>query len=182
MEHQMLGNHICVIHNFWSPEICDEFILKSEQIGFEPALVQTESGQKKVESVRNNQRILFKDFELAKSIWNQVNTFVPTKLGNSRAIDLNEMFRFYKYEANQEFKKHRDQSYIRNDFEASYYTLLIYLNNNFEGGETTFGNLVITPKKGSCLIFLHDLEHEGSKLTSGVKYVLRTDIIYRFEP
>ena len=82
---------------------------------------------------------------------------------------------------NQEFKKHRDQSYIRNENESSYHTLLIYLNENFIGGETTFENLKIKPKKGSCLIFFHDLEHEGTKLTSGKKYILRTDIMYRFE-
>jgi len=59
--------------------------------------------------------------------------------------------------------------------------LMIYLNDNFVGGETTFRNLKIHPKKGSCLVFFHDLEHEGTKLISGEKYILRTDIMYRFE-
>ncbi|WP_430468147.1 2OG-Fe(II) oxygenase [Winogradskyella ouciana] len=173
--------HISVIENFWTSERCDEFISKSERIGYEPAMVQTESGQKLVEHVRNNQRILFTDFELAENIWNDIKNFVNPKLGKTKAIGLNEMFRFYKYEQNQEFKKHRDQSYIRNEFESSYYTMMIYLNDNFVGGETTFGNLKIEPKKGSCLIFFHDLEHEGTKLTLGEKYILRTDIMYRFE-
>jgi hypothetical protein len=30
-----------------------------------------------------------------------------------------------------------------------------------------------------ALIFLHSLYHEGSEVTQGVKYVLRTDIMYR---
>ena len=173
--------HISVVENFWTSERCDEFISKSESIGYEPAMVQTESGQKLVEHVRNNQRILFTDFELAENIWNDIKNFVNPKLGKTKAIGLNEMFRFYKYEKNQEFKKHRDQSYIRNEFESSYYTMMIYLNDNFVGGETTFGSLKIKPKKGSCLIFFHDLEHEGTKLTLGEKYILRTDIMYRFE-
>ena len=175
------AEHISIIEKFWTPEMCDEFISDSEQIGYEPAMVQTESGQKIVESVRNNQRILFKDKKLAQSIWNNARDFANQKLGNSIAIGLNEMFRFYKYEKNQEFKKHRDQSYIRNELESSYYTLMIYLNDDFKGGETTFGSLKIHPKKGSCLIFFHDLEHEGTKLISGEKYILRTDIMYRFE-
>ncbi|AFM04738.1 Poxvirus C4/C10 protein [Bernardetia litoralis DSM 6794] len=175
------SEHITIIEEFWTPEKCDKFISNSENIGYEPAMVQTENGQKIVESVRNNQRILFKDLTLAESIWNNAKEFANLKLGNSNAIGLNEMFRFYKYEKNQEFKKHRDQSYIRNELESSFYTLMIYLNDNFEGGETTFGDLKISPKKGSCLIFFHDLEHEGSKLISGKKYILRTDVMYRFE-
>ena len=46
------------------------------------------------------------------------------------------MFRFYKYESGQEFKKHRDMSFIRNETESSYYTHLICFNVEFVGGET----------------------------------------------
>lgn len=175
------SGHISEVENFWTAAKCDEFIYKSEKLGYEPAMVQTESGQKLVESVRNNQRILFSNDELAETVWNDVKDYVNPKLGNSKAIGLNEMFRFYKYEPNQEFKRHRDQSYIRNEYESSFYTLLIYLNDNFVGGETSFGHLRVRPKKGSCLIFFHDLEHEGTKLEQGKKYILRTDIMYRLE-
>lgn len=142
-------------------------------------MVQTESGQKRVEGVRNNQRILFTDESLADDIWTDLRAYVRQKLGNSEAVGLNEMFRFYKYEPGQEFKKHRDQSFIRNEVESSYFTLMIYLNDGFEGGQTTFNELTIEPQKGSALIFFHDLEHEGTKLTRGEKYVLRTDVMYR---
>ncbi|MBI1184485.1 oxidoreductase, 2OG-Fe(II) oxygenase [bacterium] len=174
------SNQITEIEGFWNSEQCDELIARSEEIGFEPATVQTESGQKLVEHIRNNQRILFSDIILAESIWHQANRFVNAELGNSVAVGLNELFRFYKYEPNQEFKRHRDQSYIRSEFESSFYTLIIYLNDGFIGGETIFNGLKIKPKKGNCLIFFHDLEHEGAKLISGIKYVLRTDIMYRF--
>jgi len=166
--------HIITVEEFWADDRCDEFIRKSEAIGYEPAMVQTESGQKRVEGVRNNQRIMFTDESLANEIWSILKTHVRQKLGNSEAVGLNEMFRFYKYEPGQEFKKHRDQSFIRNEVESSYFTLMIYLNDGFEGGQTTFNELTIEPKKGSALVFFHDLEHEGTKLTRGEKYVLRT--------
>ncbi|MFK7904383.1 MAG: 2OG-Fe(II) oxygenase [Chitinophagales bacterium] len=172
--------YILTIDGFWSNDKCDEFIAQSESIGYEPAMVQTDSGQKIVEGVRNNQRILFTDEVLANEIWEGIKDYAIGNIGKSEAIGLNEMFRFYKYEPGQEFKKHRDQSYIRNEIESSYFTLMIYLNEDFEGGETTFKDVIIKPKKGSALIFFHDLEHEGTKLTSGKKYVLRTDIMYRF--
>lgn len=91
------------------------------------------------------------------------------------------MFRFYKYEKGQQFRKHRDQSFIRNGNEWSFYTFMIYLNDEFEGGATSFNQIDIVPKLGDCLVFLHDLEHEGSTLTKGIKYVLRTDIMYRLD-
>ena len=77
--------HISVIENFWTPERCDEFILMSENMGYEPAMVQTERGQKVVKHVRNNQRILFKDFELAQNIWNDVKEHVNPELGKSKS-------------------------------------------------------------------------------------------------
>ena len=171
--------HLLTIDKFWSEDKCDEFIANSELIGYEPALVQTESGQKRVEGVRNNQRIIFTDEILAEEIWKELRAFAPNKIGNSVAIGLNEMFRFYKYEQGQVFKKHRDQSYIRNETESSYYTFMIYLNEDFKGGETTFNNLVIKPQKGTALVFFHDLEHEGTRINEGQKYVLRTDIMFK---
>lgn len=64
-------------------------------------------------------------------------------------IGLNELFRFYRYEPGQQFRKHRDQSYIRNSKEASYFTFMIYLNDDFKGGTTTFNDITIQPKQGS---------------------------------
>lgn len=54
-----------------------------------------------------------------------------------------------------------------------------FLNNDFEGGETEFENLfTAAPKKGTALVFYHPLQHEGKTLVRGLKYVLRTDVMY----
>ena len=181
MKVEQHNKDIITVKNFWSNEKCDEFIIKSEEIGYQQAMIQTNFGQRVVKGVRNNQRVIFTDENLAQEIWSSLKTFAPSKIGNSEAIGLNEMFRFYKYESGQQFRKHRDQSYIRNQTEASYFTFMIYLNEGFEGGDTTFDDVVIRPKKGSALIFLHSLKHEGSMLISGKKYVLRTDIMYKLK-
>lgn len=174
-------NNIFTIDNFWTRHECDDFISKSEAIGYEPATIETEKGQKVIEHVRNNNRVIYKDATLADKIWTLLKPFAPKEIGNSKAIGLNELFRFYRYQAGQEFKRHRDQSYIRNDLEASYYTFMIYLNDNYEGGDTAFHNLTIRPRQGTALIFYHDLEHEGSSVRQGTKYVLRTDIMFRLD-
>lgn len=37
----------------------------------------------------------------------------------------------------------------------------------------------VTPRAGTALIFNHDALHEGEPVTLGVKYIIRTEIMYR---
>jgi len=181
MQLTKLTNSIFTIDGFWTQQECEYFIKVSEEVGYQPATIDTEKGQIIFEAVRNNNRVLYKDLTLAEKLWQQLKQYAPEKIGNSIAVGLNELFRFYKYQVGQEFKRHRDQSFIRNEIEASYFTFMIYLNDNYEGGETTFDTQTIKPKQGTALIFLHDLEHEGSSVKKGTKYVLRTDIMFRLD-
>jgi prolyl 4-hydroxylase len=181
MKTTLLQKDVILIEDFWSTEKCDEYILKSEDKGYEVASVQTDNGPRVVDHIRNNNRVLHKDFGLAEEIWRTLQSHVPNTIGDSEAIGLNELFRFYRYQPGQQFRKHRDQSYIRNSQEASYYTLMIYLNDDFKGGETTFNDLIVSPKKGTALIFYHYLEHAGTEVIEGTKYVLRTDIMYKIK-
>ena len=38
----------------------------------------------------------------------------------------------------------------------------------------------IKPKQGQVLIFEHQQLHEGAPVLTGQKYVLRTDVMYRY--
>jgi prolyl 4-hydroxylase len=181
MQLNKIANTIFTIEDFWTPKECQAYIDRSELIGYEPATVQTESGPRLVTTVRNNNRVIYKDFSLADQLWQQLKDLVPTHHGNSISIGLNELFRFYKYEVGQQFRKHRDESYIPNATDASYYTFMIYLNDDYQEGETTFDEIAITPKQGMALIFEHSLEHSGNPVKEEIKYVLRTDIMYRLE-
>jgi len=119
-----------------------------------------------------------------------------------------DRLRFYKYKKDEEYPEHMDGSYSRTVThynsdgsqqcfkQHSFLTLLIYLNENFEGGETRFYPdkqhcrflrdiedkqpvYVIEPKQGMAVINIHNTLHEGSKVRSGIKYVIRTDILYQ---
>jgi prolyl 4-hydroxylase len=175
-----ISQDIYIIPDFWTKEKCQEYIAKSEAKGYSNATINSALGQRVVKSVRNNKRVMYVDVDLASDIWKELVAFSPQMIGNSSAIGLNEMFRFYRYKPGEEFKRHSDQSYVRNNQEASYYTFMIYLNDNFSGGETTFTHKTIRPITGMALIFLHSLEHAGNPIKVGTKYVLRTDIMYRF--
>ena len=37
----------------------------------------------------------------------------------------------------------------------------------------------VSPKAGTALIFNHDTLHEGLPVTEGVKYIIRTEVMYR---
>ena len=182
MEVNIISPEAFTITDLLSPEECERYIRLSEQKGYQPATVETGRGARRIESVRNNERVLYTNGSLADDLWARLAPLAPATVGNSTASGLNELFRFYKYQPGQMFKKHRDGSYIRNEWEASYYTVLIYLNEDFTGGETTLSGHTITPSKGMVLVFLHSVLHEGTEVKEGIKYVLRTDIMYKIDP
>lgn len=66
----------------------------------------------------------------------------------------------------------------------SKWTLLVYLNDDFEGGETVFYDTltwkeccVIVPEKGKALLFDISLWHSGEKVTDGMKHWIGCEII-----
>ena len=76
---------------------------------------------------------------------------------------------------------------------SSKLTCLIYLNEGFEGGETTYFTPAyedgwlwctrVVPRIGGCMIFPHAdtagaLVHEGSSVRAGTKYIIRTEVLY----
>jgi prolyl 4-hydroxylase len=178
---QEIGRNIFIIDKFFSEQECDQLITDSEKMNYSEATVETEKGSRVITDVRNNHRVLYNDEKLAARLWERLEKYVPAQIGNSRAVGLNELFRFYKYEPGQQFKRHIDESFIRNEVEASYYTFMIYLNEGYAGGETRFDDVAVNGEKGKALVFLHSLPHEGSEVTRGIKYVLRTDIMYRLK-
>lgn len=134
-------------------------------------------------------------------------TSTPSRTINSRPVGLNHRWRLYKYNPSDVFKMHtdgawadrgldQDGNYVHdlNEGKAlSFQTFLIYLNDDFEGGSTTFpvdnegdgetGFLEVQPKQGSVLCFYHGHHplsqlHEGAVVHSGIKYVARTDVLY----
>lgn len=171
-------NDVFTIQDLWSPAKCQQFIRKSETEGYEKALVNTFNGPVEMEGLRNNDRLFWEDEELAEQIWEEIEEFVPCDLGEYQAIGLNELFRFYRYDLGQKFNWHYDAPYRRNQNEQSFYTFMIYLNDDFKGGATAFDGLEIAPKIGDGLFFSQELEHAGLPVASGRKYILRTDIMY----
>jgi len=170
---------IWTIENFLTEKECEDLILFTEQKGYEEAKVSLSSGAKMIKGIRNNFRIMYQDENLANKYWQILKQFCPKEIEDNEAIGLNEQFRFYKYESNQRFKRHIDGRFKRNEQEESRITFMIYLNDDFEGGETKFDHVTIHPKTGTALCFIHEQKHEGCPVPDGTKYVIRTDVMYK---
>ena len=59
------------------------------------------------------------------------------------------------------------------DFDIHPYTSVLYLKDNFEGGETIVGNKIVKPKKCKLIGFNgNKTKHEVDTITKGVRYTI----------
>jgi hypothetical protein len=124
-----------------------------------------------------------------------------------RAVGLNECFRFAKYKEGHRFGAHTDANFARHgEQEMSLFTVNVYTNTVAveNGGKTRFfaeaekyrqrarahgdqhADLLLQPEAGLAALFLQSPHpeaplHDGETLLGGVKYLLRTDVMYRRE-
>lgn len=172
-------DNIFTVSGLLGAEECRDWIELGESRGFEPAAINTDFGQKRIEDIRNNDRVIMDDEDRAAELWKRIDGKVPTVVPGWGPIGLNERLRFYRYDIGQKFRWHGDGVVRRDNGEKSFLTFLIYLNDNFVGGDTCFrGNVIIEPKQGMLLLFSHWLKHMGNEIDSGRKYVLRSDVMY----
>jgi len=166
------------IDNFLTTEECNFFISKTTE-GMEKASITTPSGAKIRSDYRNNDRYIFDDIDLANKLFERLKPCLDDNDQDWKLKGLNERFKIYRYEPGQNFAMHNDAQFCRENGERSFQTVIMYLNERYEGGETEFfGMDTICPQEGRAIIFMHHLLHEGMPVKLGVKYVLRTDIMY----
>lgn len=175
-----INENLFLIEDFLTEKECDSYIKQFANLRFEEAKVNAGGTQVMLKEVRNNDRFMFKDELLAAALWKRALPFLVAEKGMYKTIGFNELMRVYKYKEGQRFKMHRDGIYERNELECSFYSFLIYLNDDFEGGITSFKTgEEVKPKKGTALVFYHKILHEGKEIVNGTKYVLRTDVMYK---
>jgi len=154
------------------------------------ATVNGQGGREVNAQLRNNSTAVLRGSAWGAELWKRVLPHVPATMSreDERSGDrvsltpcgVFEPLRVYRYEVGQHFGLHQDQSYFRDDGARSLLTLLVYLNDDFEGGETEFPeqDRVIAPRTGDLLLFQHMLLHAGRAVTRGTKFVLRTDVLF----
>jgi hypothetical protein len=179
MERVEVGHGIVVVRDVLSATECEALIARAEAMGFEPATINTRSGAKRDEQTRDNDRVMMDDADLASDLWKRVAAHVPVIRAGRQVVGLNERLRLYRYHPGQKFDWHVDGPFRRGNGEMSLLTFMIYLNEGYRGGATAFHNAAeVVGERGMALLFEHGLMHQGAEVTHGVKYALRSDVMY----
>jgi len=170
-----------------SPAECSAEVARATKLGFSS---QQFRGQERRE-VRN--RVAVDDPAAAAALWTRLRHLVPPlpelysaglrpepdvpDLATLKPAGLNQRLRYYRYSGGERFAPHVDLSHSTGLL-RSFLTVIFYLNDDFEGGETYFFGRAVTPKMGAAILFPHELHHEGRPVFGGVKFVLRTDVMF----
>lgn len=192
---KLTSNFIYEIDNFLTKDECNNLINKHNNNLKRSEVINSNSISKFRTS---SQKWIDNDDELNNKILKLVNKYSKIQL----SLKNGESIQFAKYEPTQEYNKHYDICTFEENKDACgddynrfgsyrYITVIIYLNDNFNDGETLFNALgrKIKPKQGKALLFyncildekslqnglckrIDDSIHSGLPVDNGEKYIL----------
>jgi len=203
---EILPGFVWVVHDFLLPEECQAWIdfvdgsatsAKSKLEYVQHPATKFVANRECFRWQRNDQQIsgaLFQRMDACGIVRElQEKAGISNANSNYNARACNPNIRLYKYEKGMAFGKHVDGSHPVNHVGMTEVTVLIYLSD-CQGGATRFypavsssrskgkdKSIAFVPKKGALLVHIHGdrcLEHEADPVLSGVKYILRTDLVY----
>jgi prolyl 4-hydroxylase len=215
------------LDNILSKNECNEIINKANEKGWNDSSPSGGGhGRTGNEDARDNKFCVYYDIELASKLMKKIQVHLQenleylgqnvyfnsiTKGSEWKPSFIYDKIRIYKYHEQTCFPEHIDYKVKRTIFrdekeyvQQSFLTLLIYLNDDFEGGQTGYWpdhngihcrflrnvekqctrkdhQVLIQPKIGMAVIQDQNILHEGLPTTKGIKYILRTDIIHERE-
>jgi len=188
----IVEGNLWIVDDFLTKDECERLIEKIEDLGFHEATLNIGYNKQIIaKNVRDCKRCMIDDYESAELIKSRIINILPFANQGGVLSSVNERFRFLKYSPGNEFKTHMDGRFsrtIRNYEETSVFTMHIYLNESSKGGETIFyddkffenGMFYCEPKRGRLAIFRqYGFLHCGAPVTEGIKYTVRSDIMYR---
>ena len=159
------------LSNFLSPNECNKYI---DMIDSNKIIVPFTNSGKFI----NNK---WKDVELASLFYEKLELY-NIKDNVKRP---NNIIMSGKYIPGDSFSLHTDTGlfYDKNAKEETRWTLLIYLNDNYVGGETIFYDdkwdvtKIVKPELGKAILFDIDLWHKANELNEGIKYWIGCEMI-----
>ncbi len=143
-----LHRHAFLLENVLTPKECTDLITKSCDVGFKS--IEDEF----LLSKRDNKRILMVTPMFTELVWTRIKPFLEQDSiisnmkppgfyaqGKWRVDSMNPCWRFCEYIGNESatgFKPHRDANFLQGLDERSALTCMIYLSDEFVGGNTNF--------------------------------------------
>jgi predicted 2-oxoglutarate/Fe(II)-dependent dioxygenase YbiX len=197
---KILAGAVAIYENIWDNLAEDiKFIdtISSDQeslVYFEKAKIKSEEDGviKGLEQVRTNSTLSLKKSsqfnESLKNIDDKFNSITKECLSSYRKIfDINEPF---YYTEHNNLLKYTDSQYFRSHYDGDTgskrsISLILYLNDEYDGGEIEFVNfdIKIKPSAGSLFIFPSNYayRHIAHPIKSGTKYAIVTWIHDRIQ-
>jgi len=193
-----------LLRNFLSPAECHDIIDQAEGFGLRSCGYSTKiritdrvsvMGEELAEALFRRARPHLGEIEVCSSASGPRGIRREARPGIWWPTELNPCFRVCRYEPGGFFLPHYDAGFDYGHDHLSLKTLMIYLNDGFDAAPTNFyndkqkhytqpdpANLVckLHPECGSCVLFNHMITHDGGRLQSGRKYILRTEVMYRW--
>jgi len=171
------------IKNFLSKEDCLEVIKMIDKNNHPSSVVE---GGDNVSSYSSNRTSSTCNLDHTNPIVKKIHN----KIANFLGIDISkgEHLQGQLYQEGQYFKSHQDffsgPAYDKHCLASGNrsHTLMVYLNDGFEGGGTNFSNLntIVKPEQGKAVAWqnmsegecLENAMHEGMPITKGKKYII----------
>lgn len=195
---------VFLIHDLLSPQECKALIQAAEEVSFEAAADYCYMYRNRMNDRLMSDDVAFSELlwpsvreilqtnlteEQQRSLETPCWSFAK-KVGVPHPHSLNHRWRYCRYTKLHYFGAHVDGGFRPTPDVRSLLTFMLYLNGPPEhtGGCTNFldirtkqKTLTIEPKAGTAIVFPQENSnyyHEGEVLTSGVKYILRSDIMF----
>ncbi|KAF2156509.1 prolyl 4-hydroxylase [Myriangium duriaei CBS 260.36] len=210
-KHPVVPN-LRLIKDVLSPDECVSIIAAMENLEFVPDAPIRDEGEETSVLAHNVYWIIDNAFH--DRLWLRVKDYVPQVSDGRKVRGINRRFRVYRYVHGAEYRCHIDGAWPPSGIDpvtdayrydaspssarqSSLYTFLIYLNEDFGSGETTFfipsvregimNAYPVKPVMGSVAVFPHGeakgaLLHEGTGVKDRAKYIIRTDVEYDVDP
>ncbi|SCU94760.1 LADA_0G10990g1_1 [Lachancea dasiensis] len=188
----IMDDKVIIINKFLSDLVSQELCSSFSQAGVMELFRQR--GTKEY-AERINDRFASYNPKVAGILWERLlkclsqDDHVMETLGFMNAKGLNPQLRTYRYGKGHMFAKHYDSSVVVPNEGTTRWTLLVYLTGGDQlvGGDTIFYSAsnqkypAVHPQVGMALLHKHGddcLLHEAQEVYDGVKWVLRSDVVF----
>ena len=151
------------IENFLSKKQCDYFI-KFHNDNFDT----TDNTNKSLNDLGNGEKTEVINFQyfLRLSQFRYVFTLLCNHIQNINKQSFISYLEIVKWYNGSSQKFHKDSDFLT-------WTSIIYLNDNYEGGETIVNDKIIKPKQGKIVTFQgKDLEHKVNEIKNNNRYTI----------
>lgn len=169
-----LGTRIYQIHHAISSSVCRDYVQQGDVVGWGP----TNIGELNPLFSRSQAAI---DIDMPV-LFAAIQSTVPPQLDGMDIVALaGPRTACMRYSAGEYFGLHTDSPFVAEDGALTKLSLVLYLNDDYTGGETVFPDqaLEVRPEIGTILLFPPNLRHMSKPIIRGIKYIIRSEVLYR---